>query len=93
MTLTYLRAAYAYELVKLLKCHLKGKTCRKLVDEQDKFDYSENKWPSASSAPSLGLVFIIFKMYIQQILRERLQDHWSSGLYMYWYKRKTNKAS
>ena len=40
MTLTYFRArstwvAYAFEWVKLLKCHLEGKTCRKLVNGQD----------------------------------------------------------
>ena len=37
----------------------------------------------ASSDPALGLNTIIFKhvyLYMQQILGERLQDHWSSGL-------------
>ena len=70
---------YAFEWVKLLKCHLKGKASRKLANGQN-IDYSEK---SASSAPTLGLNTIIFKhvyWYMQQVSGERLQDHWSSGL-------------
>ena len=40
--------------------------------------------PRASSAPAMELNSIIFKhVYwcMQQISGERLQDHWSSGLY------------
>ena len=40
--------------------------------------------PRASSVPALGLNTIIFKhvyWYMQQISGERLQDHWSSGLW------------
>ena len=40
--------------------------------------------PRASSAPALELNTIIFKhvyWYMQQISGERLQDHWSSGLF------------
>ena len=40
--------------------------------------------PRASSAPALGLNTIIFKYvywYMKQISGERLQDHWSSGLF------------
>ena len=40
--------------------------------------------PRASSAPALELNTIIFKHvygYMQQISGERLQDHWSSGLF------------
>ena len=48
--------------------------------------YSEEKnGPRTLSAPKLlGLLSIIFKRFywhIQQISGERLQDHWSSGLY------------
>ena len=56
MTLAYFRGrspwfAYAFEWVKLLKCRLKGKTCRKLANGQD-IDYSEKKnGPRASSVP------------------------------------------
>ena len=92
-TLTYFMArstwvAYAFEWVKLLKCCLKGKTCRKVVKGQD-IDYSEEKkWPKASSASVLGLFLIIFKLVywcIQQISGELLQDHWSSGFQNYKY--------
>ena len=40
--------------------------------------------PRASSVPALGLNTIILKhayWYMQQISGERLQDHWSSGLF------------
>ena len=40
--------------------------------------------PRASSAPALRLNTILFKhvyWYMQQISGERLQDHWSSGIY------------
>ena len=40
--------------------------------------------PRVSSAPALGLNTIIFKYvywYMKQISGERLQDHWSSGLF------------
>ena len=87
MTLTKFMArsawvAYAFELRKLLKCHLKEKASRKLANGQN-IDYSEKEnGPRASSAPALGLNTIIFKhvyWYMQQISGERLQDHWSSG--------------
>ena len=47
MTLTYFKArstwvAYVFEWVDLLKCHLKGKTCRILANGQD-IDYPEKK--------------------------------------------------
>ena len=49
-------------------------------------DYSEKEnGPRASSAPALGLNTIIFKhvyWYMVQISGERLQDHWSSGLFI-----------
>ena len=48
---------------KLLKCHLKEKTCRKLANGQD-IDYLGKKkknGPRASSAPILGLFSVIFK--------------------------------
>ena len=72
--------AYASELGKLLKCHLKEKANRKLANGQ-KILKKENG-PRASSAPALELNTIIFKhvyWYMQLISGERLQDHWSSG--------------
>ena len=50
--------------------------------------------PRASSAPALGLNTIIFKYvywYMKQISGERLQDHWSSGLYYDCYLFKITK--
>ena len=46
----------------------------------------EENGPRASSAPAQGLNTIIFKhvyWYMQQISGERLQDHWSSCLFIY----------
>ena len=66
MTLTQFMArstwvAYAFELGKLLKCHLKEKASRKLANGQN-IDYSEKEnGPRSSSAPALGLNTIIFK--------------------------------
>ena len=49
--------------------------------------------PRASSAPALGLNTIIFKYvywYIKQISGERLQDHWSSGIHVYYHSSQTS---
>ena len=86
MTLTKFMArstwvAYAFELGKLLKCHLKGKASRKLANGQNIEDSEKRKWPKGFICPCTG-VTIIFKhvyWYMQQISGERLQDHWSSG--------------
>ena len=41
----------------LLKCHLKGKTCKKLANGQD-IDYSEEKkWPQCFICPYTGAIF------------------------------------
>ena len=65
---------------------MKEKASRKLANGQN-IDYSEKEnGPRASYAPALGLNAIIFKhvyRYMQQISGERLQDHWSSGLFIY----------
>ena len=89
MTLTKFMArstwvACASELGKLLKCHLKEKTNRKLANGQNIEDSEKRKWPKGLSAPALELNTIIFKhvyWYMQLISGERLQDHWSSGYY------------
>ena len=89
MTLTYFTTrstwvAYAFEWVRLLNCDLKGKTCRKLANGQDIND-SEKDGHRASSASLLGLFSIIFKhfyWYIQHISGERLQDHWSTFVFL-----------
>ena len=88
MTLTKFMArstwvAYAFELGKLLKCHLKGKASRKLAKDRILKIQKKENGPRASSAPALELNTIIFihvYWYMQQISGERLQDHWSSGV-------------
>ena len=92
MTLTKFMArstwvAHAFEWEKLLKCHLKGKASKKLANGQN-MDYSEKrKRPKGlnSSAPALGLNTIIFKRLLVYAADsgERLQDHWSSGIFLY----------
>ena len=87
MTLTKFMArstwvAHAFEWEKLLKCHLKGKTSKKLANGQN-IDYSEKrKTAQGLEAPALGLNTIIFKRLLIYAADsgERLQDHWSSGL-------------
>ena len=89
MTLTKFMArstwvAYAFELGKLLKCHLKGKASRKLTNGQNIEDSEKRKWPKGFICPCTGIKYIIFihvYWYMQQISGERLQDHWSSGSY------------
>ena len=89
MTLTKFMArstwvAYAFELGKLLKCHLKGKASRKLANGQNIEDSEKRKWPKGFICPCSGVKYIIFNhvyWYMQQISGERLQDHWSSGFY------------
>ena len=61
MTLTYFRArstwvAYAFECVKLLKSHLKGKTCRKFANGQF-IDYSEKVAPGLHLPLLTGAIF------------------------------------
>ena len=87
MTLTKFMArstwvAYAFELGKLLKCHLKGKASKKLAKDRILKIQKKENGTRASSAPALELNTIIFihvYWYMQQISGERLQDHWSSG--------------
>ena len=87
MTLTKFMArstwvAYAFELGKLLKCHLKRKASRKLANGQNIEDSEKRKWPMGFICPCTGntMIFKHVYWYMQQISGERLQDHWSSGL-------------
>ena len=51
--------AYAFELRKLLKCHLKGKASRKLANGQNIEDSEERKWPKGFISPALELNTIL----------------------------------
>ena len=88
MTLTKFMArstwvVYAFELGKLLKCHLKGKASRKLAFGQNIEDSEKRKWPKGFICPCTGVKYHNIQtclfVYMQQISGERLQDHWSSG--------------
>ena len=50
---------------KLLKCHLKGKTCKKLANRQDS-DYSEKKMAPGLHLPLYG----DYVLYTQQKVKE-----------------------
>ena len=60
MTWTYFTRStwvdYAFEWVKLLKCHLKGKTCKKVANGQD-IDYSEEKMAAGLPLTFTGVIF------------------------------------
>ena len=62
MTLTKFMArstwvAYAFELGKLLKCHLKGKASRKLANGQNIEDSEKRKWPKGFICPCTGIKY------------------------------------
>ena len=89
MTLTKFMArstwvAYAFELGKLSKCHLKGKASRKLANGQNIEDSEKRKWPKGFICPCTGIkyhnIHTFIDQYMQQISGEHLQDHWSSGI-------------
>ena len=91
MTLTKFMArstlvAYAFELGKLLNCNLKEKASRKLANGQNIEDSEKRKWHKGFICPCTGLNTIRFKhlyWYMQQISGEHLQDHWTSGFYIF----------
>ena len=49
--------AYAFELGKLLKCHLKGKASRKLANGQNIEDSEKRKWPKGFICPCTGVKY------------------------------------
>ena len=62
MTLTKFMArstwvAYAFELGKLLKCHLQGKASRKLANGQNIEDSERRKWPKGFICPCTGVKY------------------------------------
>ena len=89
MTLTKFMAkstwvAHAFEWEKLLKCHLKGKASKKLANGQN-IDYSEKrKRPKGFICPCTGVKYHNIQTCLLVYAAdsgERLQDHWSSGLF------------
>ena len=62
MTLTKFMArstwvTYAFELGKLLKCHLKGKASRKLPNGQNIEDSEKREWPKCFICPCTGVEY------------------------------------
>ena len=88
MTLTKFMArstwvAYASELGKLLKCHLKEKANRKLANGQNIEDSEKRKWPKGFIYPCTGVKYHNIQTCLLVYVAnsgERLQDHWSSGV-------------
>ena len=74
--------AHAFKWEKLLKCHLKGKTSKKLANGQN-IDYSEKrKRPKGFICPCTGVKYHNIQTCLLVYAAdsgERLQDHWSSG--------------
>ena len=81
---------------KLLKCHLKGKASKKLANGQN-IDYSEErKRPKGFICPCTGVKYHNIQTYLLVYAAdsgERLQDHWSSGSYMYSQKECIEKTA
>ena len=68
MTLTYFTVrstwvAHAFEWGKLLKCHLKGKSCRKRANGLKVGNSEKNLVPRGWSAPTLGQYTCILQKY------------------------------
>ena len=91
MTLTYFTArstyvAHAFEWGKLLKCHLKCKTCSKLANGLQFYVFKKKLTPGvALTGPGVIYMYITILVkqvcwFISRVSGERLQDHWSSGL-------------
>ena len=76
---------HAFEWEKLLKCHLKGKTCSKLANGLNFYDLKMKLTPRVIlTLPTVICMYITIRVkqvywYISQVSGERLQDHWSSG--------------
>ena len=68
MTLTYFTArstkvAHAFELGKFLKCHLKGKSCRKWANGLKVGNSEKNLEPRGWSVPTPGNIHVYYKKY------------------------------
>ena len=64
-------------MIKLLKCHLKGKTCMDSI-----LIILKKKIAQGLHLP-LYWDYFLYHLYIQQISGERLQEHWSSCFYKF----------
>ena len=68
MTLTYFMArstwvAHAFEWEKLLKCHLKGKSCRKWANGLKVSNSEKKNWTLGVVCPHPGAIYMYIKKY------------------------------
>ena len=66
---------------KIVKCHLKGKTCSKLANGLNFYDLKKALTPALGLYSCIYITILVKQVYlfISQVSGERLQDHWSSG--------------
>ena len=84
MTLTKFMArstwvAYAFELGKLLKCHLKGKASRKLANGQNIEDSEKRKWPKGFICPCTGVKYHNIQTFIGICSRSQVSVYRTIG--------------
>ena len=84
MTLTKFMArstwvAYAFELGKLLKCHLKGKTSRKLANGQNIEDFEKRKWPKGFICSCTGVKYHNIQTFIGICSRSQVSVYRTIG--------------
>ena len=71
---------------KIVKYHLKGKTCSKLANGLNFYDLKKTFTPGF--ALPWGYIHVCYHssqqvyLFISQVSGERLQDHWSSGSFL-----------
>ena len=66
---------------KIVKCHLKDKTCSKLANGLNFYDLKKKLTPGVVLTLPWGYVHVYYHssgIYLG-VSGERLQDHWSSG--------------
>ena len=62
--------AYTFEWGKLLKCHLKGKTSRKLANGQNIDNSEKRKWPKGFICPCTGIVYHNIQTYVYWYIQQ-----------------------
>ena len=79
MTLTYFTArstydAHAFEWGKLLKCDLKGKTCKKWINGRNIYVFEKNKCPLGVVRPCPGAINMFTTIIFKHLLCNRLAN-------------------
>ena len=71
--------AYAFELGKLLKCHLKGKASRKLANGQNIEDFEKRKWPKGFICSCTGVKYHNIQTFIGICSRSQVSVYRTIG--------------